>query len=392
MLQTSDSSALVYQQAWVGVALVFAYYLLATIAFRWRWRTAVTVTKYEPPQGISPAIAAFLWERGRCERAFAAAFVSAAAKGAVKIQQKEDAFLLYRMREADASLSTDESCILNSIFLGSLDEYSFNAFEYGLLDDAFDEFRKIIKQTVKPALVSAHFVVWLAGVVFSAAILVRAFAALPLQTNGLSLLSIYPLVWIAVGGSCFVAALHAWAATLRRLSSFIPGVKGRRRPLSASDALPVFLSAAALLGFGFLGSFTSPEFASLTAAVLLVCVIFRHALESPTTAGYRVLAELKGFREFLSRAEADQLNRVNRPGTSPEVLTRFTAYGVALDVERGWGEGLAENLLQLLQFDEAYHRYPLPDVHMPAIQAGEEVEHFIQLGLSPKKSSDSDDS
>jgi hypothetical protein len=390
MLQASDSSTVVYQQAWVGVALILAYYLLATIAFRWRLRTAVRVTKYEPPQGISPAMAAFLWERGRCERAFSAAFVSAAAKGAVKIQQKEDAFLLYRMREAEPSLSADESCILNSIFPGSLNEYSFNAFEYGRLDDAFDEFRKIIKQTVKPGLVSAHFVVWLAGVLFSAVILVRVFAALPLQTSGVSLLSIYPLVWIAIGGSCFVAALHSWAATLRRLSSFVPGVKGRRRPLSASDALAVFLSASALLGFGFLGSFTSPEFASLVAAVLFLCVVFRHALESPTTAGYRTLAELKGFREFLSRAEADRLNRVNRPGASPEVLTRFSAYAVALDVERGWGEGLAENLLELLQFNEAYHRYPVPGVDMPSISAGKEVEHFIQLGLLPKKNPDSD--
>jgi hypothetical protein len=389
MVQVSDSSAVVYQ-AWTGVALVFAYYLLATVAFRWRWRTGVTVTKYEPPQGISPAIAAFLWERGRCERAFAAAFVSAAAKGAVTIQQKEDAFLLQRVRKANLSLSADESCILNSIFPGSQDEYSFNAFEYRRLDDAFDEFRKIIKQTVKPGLVSAHFVVWLTGVLFSAAILVRVFAALPLQTSGLSLLSIYPLVWIAVGGSCFVAALHAWPATLRRLSSFIPGVKGRRRPLSASDALPVFLSASALLGFGFLGSFTSPEFASLTAAVLLVCVVFRHALESPTSAGYRALVELKGFREFLSRAEADQLNRVNRPGASPEVLTRFSAYSVALDVERGWGEGLAENLLELLQFDEAYRRSPASVIQMLSVPDGKEVEHFIQLGISPKKSSDSD--
>jgi hypothetical protein len=389
MVQVSDSSAVVYQ-AWTGVALVFAYYLLATVAFRWRWRTGVTVTKYEPPQGISPAIAAFLWERGRCERAFAAAFVSAAAKGAVTIQQKEDAFLLQRVRKANLSLSADESCILNSIFPGSQDEYSFNAFEYRRLDDAFDEFREIIKQTVKPGLVSAHFVVWLTGVLFSAAILVRVFAALPLQTSGLSLLSIYPLVWIAVGGSCFVAALHAWPATLRRLSSFIPGVKGRRRPLSASDALPVFLSASALLGFGFLGSFTSPEFASLTAAVLLVCVVFRHALESPTSAGYRALVELKGFREFLSRAEADQLNRVNRPGASPEVLTRFSAYSVALDVERGWGEGLAENLLELLQFDEAYRRSPASVIQMLSVPDGKEVEHFIQLGISPKKSSDSD--
>ena len=79
-MQASEPLVALYRHAWVGLALVFAYYSLAVIVLRWRPQRIVTVTKYEPPTGISAAVAAFLWERGRCERAFAAAFISLASK------------------------------------------------------------------------------------------------------------------------------------------------------------------------------------------------------------------------------------------------------------------------------------------------------------------------
>jgi hypothetical protein len=63
---------------------------------------------------------------------------------------------------------------------------------------------------------------------------------------------------------------------------------------------------------------------------------------------------LRGFREFLSRADADRLDHENQPGKSPNALERYTPYAVALGVERGWGEEFAGNLLQLLLLDKAY--------------------------------------
>jgi hypothetical protein len=50
------------------------------------------------------------------------------------------------------------------------------------------------------------------------------------------------------------------------------------------------------------------------------------------------------------------LNRENRPGDTPEILEKYTAYAVALDVEHAWGEEFTENLLEMLQCDLAYSR------------------------------------
>jgi hypothetical protein len=77
-----------------------------------------------------------------------------------------------------------------------------------------------------------------------------------------------------------------------------------------------------------------------------------------------VLEELKGFRAFVARADADRLNRENDPGATPQVLEATTGYAVALNVEHGWGEEFTADLLQLFEIDSAYS-FPTPSVHSP---------------------------
>jgi hypothetical protein len=89
MSDVSDAPAYIYQLAWSGVAGVCAYYAVMTVVVHWSGRRNVAVTRYEPPQGISPGVAAYLMEAGRCERAFAAALISLAAKGYIEISAEE---------------------------------------------------------------------------------------------------------------------------------------------------------------------------------------------------------------------------------------------------------------------------------------------------------------
>lgn len=92
-----------------------------------------------------------------------------------------------------------------------------------------------------------------------------------------------------------------------------------------------------------------------------------------------MIAELENFKEFLSRADSDRLNRENQPGETPAILEKYTAYAVALDVEHAWGEEFTGNILDLLQYDQAYslesRKFPLPD----------RDDDVIQLNIDPRK-------
>src|SRR5262249_3152881 len=146
------------------------------------------------------------------------------------------------------------------------------------------------------------------------------------------------------------------------------------------DAVPVVLSFSAFLGFAFLASMTSSRFSLLVTASVLLISIFQHLLEAPTRDGIVILSQLKGFREFLSRADADRLNRENRPGNTPETLEKYSAYAVALHVEKSWGEDVVTVLLQLLQMEQAHP-------HIPGGMAGTVADDGepIQLNLGSEQ-------
>src|SRR5262249_13195550 len=70
-------------------------------------------------------------------------------------------------------------------------------------------------------------------------------------------------------------------------------------------------------------------------------------------------------------------------------VTEFTAYAVALEVERGWGEELAKNLLEMLRFDEAYRAGVWPRSaaeRMPRTpQTYPPESGVLELGISSRK-------
>lgn len=357
MQAASDAPAFIYAQAWVGLGIVLAYYVVLSVIFRAGTRRPIGVTQYDPPQGISPAVAANLTENGFYERAFAAALVSLASKGFLEIGQDEYRFSLKKLREPSGALPPEESLILVSLFAGRADTYAFDSIEYSRLCETYIEFKDVLEGCVEPELISEHLAFWWVGVACSLMAAVPVAGSIVTLENGVSWASVaYFGIWILLGGSCLVAALRVWPVTIHELTSYLPWDDRPTRPLDLKDLIPVFLSGSALAGFVFLAVLSSTEFALLLSALVILNAISRHALEAPTRAGRKVLADLRNFREFLSRTDSDRLNRENRPGQTPVTLEKYSAYAVALDVEEAWGEEFVENLVELLQWDQAYSR------------------------------------
>jgi hypothetical protein len=359
LLMQSPSSSLdrIYPIDWVCIALLLVFYASTVIVLRWRRKTT-TVTLYEPPDGISPALAGYLYGNGDCERAFAAALVSLASKGYLRIRQIKDWFTLERLREADRSLAPEESTILSTLFYPpSIHTYKFSSGECSHLARTYKQFIKSVERIAAPQLMSAHSFVWFSGIAYSGVALVYLFHSVRVLSNMATLGSLLFLgFFIALGVSSFVAAVRAWPPTLRKLASFFHRDGRPWRPLDAADIPPVIFSGSSLLALGFLAALTSIRFSVLLTGLCGLIIVFRTLLEAPTSAGRAIIAKLDGFREFLCRTDADRLNRENKPGVTPETLEKFTAYAIALDVEHAWGEEFAENLLEIVQFDLAYSR------------------------------------
>lgn len=362
----SDAPADAYRLAWEALFALTVFYIALSIAFRWRTQRPVRVTRYEPPLGITPAAAAFLNEGGRYERPFAAALVSLAAKNYLQIQQTPVWITLEKLRTGDAQLPPEESIVLSSLFpCDDINSYSFSGRDSDRLFAAYRLFRATLREMMTAELVSSHVVIWILGLTYSVTVLMLIAISMPKFGNGLQLGSIgFMGILILFGGTCFIAALRVWPATLLKLIPFMPGTSRPKSSLTWNDGIPILLTVYALAGFMFLAVLTSTKFAFVAAAVVAINVFARYFLNAPTSSGRKVLAELRSFREFLSRVDADRLNRENKPGKTPQKLEPFIGYAVALGVEHGWGEEFAGNLLEMLQVNQAYSppgSPPVPD-------------------------------
>jgi Predicted membrane protein (DUF2207) len=388
MLSSGDAPNSKYMYAWAGLLVVFLYYVIMMCLLRRSPGPSTKVIKYEPPPSLSPAIAGYLFENGRSERAFAAALVSLAVKGYLEIQETKDWFTLKRLRERDASLAPEESTALLELFPSSLNVCKFDGRENSSLYRAFEKFEFVVEHAAEPGLISPHDWIWAFGagcLSFIAALL--AFS-IPIRENRTSLGSIaYVSIWVFLGGYCLVAALRLWPATISRLASFLPNSKGPKRPLGWNDMFPLWLTATTTLAFGFLAAVTSPRFAIFIVAAALLAFTFRHVLEAPTKQGRKLISELLGFRDFLSRTDSDRLARNNEVGATPGILERHLPYAVALNVEHGWGEEFTTNLLEMLQFDRAVDYKAASGIGETIVNniPARDDESIIQLNLGAKK-------
>jgi Predicted membrane protein (DUF2207) len=383
VIDTSDIPMSPEAFVWTCVALTFAYYLAVAIALHWRPARRIAVTSYEPPRGISPALAAYLFENGRYERAFAAALVSLAAAGFLKIYEEGDHFALKKLGKVGKPAAPEEAAIFGALFPEPVDTYEFSATDTGGISHVCREFEKTITEIAEPELISRHWQLWYAGLAFSMFVIVLAIDSLPIHVGvGQSPGVVYLGLLCVLCGACFVAALRAWPSTLRKLFSFLPGIRRPPLTLNRSDVIPFCLSISALFGFGLLASATTNQMAMIVIALLFLAELFRHVFEAPTIAGRQAIEKLKGFREFLARAEADRMNRENRPGHTPETLEANSGYAVALNVEHAWGQEFTGSLIQFLQMERAYD-VPMPSLRVPAVSGSDDSP--IELNINSRK-------
>jgi hypothetical protein len=87
---------------------------------------------------------------------------------------------------------------------------------------------------------------------------------------------------------------------------------------------------------------TSPAYAVMIAALLVVNVAWGPQLKRRTAKGRDILDQIAGFRLFLEKVEKDRLERLNSAEEMPLLLDEHLAYAIALEVREAWGDHLAE--------------------------------------------------
>src|ERR1051326_5386057 len=291
------------------------------------------VPLYEPPDNMSPAAMRFLERMGFDEKAFTAAIMGLAAKGYLTIEQDESkTYKLVRRKNAtekDGDLAADDRSLARILFEDGSPLVLTNK-NHSLLSRA----RKSVETYLHANIETTYFLTnsryLVPGIVMS----VLTIAAVVLMTGGSLLpVALFMCVW-----------LTGWSFGVYMLvSSVIRAWKSVRSEGVLGGGQAVFLTlfsipfvAGECIGLGMLIWACGFTATGLIAACIGINVLFHHLLNAPTLAGRALMDRVEGFKMFLTAVDADRLQTIARPDSTPQLFERFLPYAFALGVEHAW--------------------------------------------------------
>ncbi len=290
------------------------------------------VVRYEPPEGFSPAALGYLARRGWSDALLASALVSAAVKGALRIERDGRKWTLERLDDTDAILAPEERQLSKDLLTGQR-RLTLDRKYHARLRGAV----KTLRRTLSRRLERQYFMLnrrWFAaGAVASLAGLgVLAWR----DRYGIPPEAWFMCLWLSFWtlgvGTLVTRVYRAWRSALGG-----GGIGSWAEAVVLSLFSIPFVGAEIVVGALF--ALSVPHHLLAAAAVLgLLNILFYHLLERPTLRGRGVLNELDGFETFLTATEADRLDRMNPPDRTPEVFERFLPFAIALGVENRWAE------------------------------------------------------
>ena len=278
--------------ALIGLGLVLAYYIPVWRRFGKDPEEGVIVTRYEPPEGYSPASLRYIRQMYYDDKVMTAAVVNLAVKGYLSINATEgtDGFFGIGAKDPEHSLTrTDPGPSPPALAAG----------ERELLDALFAEGSTVVLENDNHELLG------------------KAKAA-----HKQSLKSDYKRHYFRTNGLLNVpAGLIVIATTIIALG------KG-----------PSILTVLAIV------------------AMVAVTIGFAVSMKRPTLRGRQLLDRMLGFKDYLEVAEKDEINLRNPPEKTPALFEAYLPFALALGVDLLWAEKFASVLASVRQpGGQAYH-------------------------------------
>jgi uncharacterized membrane protein YgcG len=329
-----------------GLVLLLGFYLLAWIRVGRDPARGTIIPLFTPPQGFSPAAVRFVERLGFDDKAFAAAVVDMAVKGALLIQEEGGEYTLVR-QDAAAQLSRGEQKIADRLFAGRQSLKLTNT-NHTAIKSGIDALKGYLKTEFEKTYFTTNSMYLVPGIAITLATL-ASMVLTAMDTAAAGFGSLWLLIWTVVCYFLAVTVYRRWQLALGggfKLANLIGAV--------ATTIFAGFFFVAEVLGSGLLVSAVSLPAVLVLAAMGLVNALFYHLLKAPTLYGRKIMDQIEGFRMYLSVAEKERLEALNPPEKTPQLFEKYLPYALALGVENQWNQQFAEVLARAGAGGQAY--------------------------------------
>jgi uncharacterized membrane protein YgcG len=275
--------------ALVGLALLITYYYFIWARVGRDPPSRITIPEYEMPKEQSAASMRYLMHMGYDDKCFAAAVLSLAVKGYLRIEEERgllglgSTFTLLKAESADKRpLSAEEQSLLKSLFSRS-DKLVLKSENHARVSQAQSSFERALKARYSSGFFAINGGWHMLGIVLSLVLAVPAFL-FPGRTDN------WPEWHFTTAGGWFTLAMML--------------------------------------------------------AMLVANGVFGKLLKAPTVVGQAIMNHIRGFKMYLEVAEGEDLKRMKGlpPPMTPQLFESYLPAALALGVEQRWAERFASVL------------------------------------------------
>ena len=310
------------------VGLMGFYYLAWKRAGR-DPRSGTVVALFSPPDELTPAAMRYVWKMGADNRGFAAALVDMGVRGHIRLVEEDGGWLssdktrLERLA-GPAPLPPEEEAALRELAMTG-ESIVMEQKNHAKFSSAKNSLNDVLKETYEGKLFNKNWSWAIAGVLLFLAALWLVSASVAAAVG----LAMTPVA-VALGAAVATALIVLWIQTASAVGKCLAaGIAFVFAIVAVATGGPIFIHA---LDTGWWQPFLLP----ILAVPLVVSAFFW--IDAPTKEGRKVLDRIAGFKQYLSIAERERLDRMHPPEDTPELFERCLPYAIALGVENRWAE------------------------------------------------------